>query len=30
MAQGGATDTGYSEGFIENIVKYIRRCLQTE
>jgi hypothetical protein len=24
MAQGGATDTGYSEGFIENIVRYIR------
>jgi len=24
MVQGGATDTGYSEGFIENIVKYIR------
>ncbi|MDG7055827.1 MAG: glycine zipper family protein [Wolbachia endosymbiont of Menacanthus eurysternus] len=23
MAQGGATDTGYSEQFIENIVKYI-------
>ncbi|MDG7056783.1 MAG: glycine zipper family protein [Wolbachia endosymbiont of Penenirmus auritus] len=24
MAQGGATDTGYSEELIENIVKYIR------
>jgi hypothetical protein len=29
MVEGGATDTGYSEGFIENIAKYIRTCLKS-